>query len=138
MDQHTRSTARCKGVTKAGKPCQSPFVDRDGYCPAHGTDGSARMRHRGQKGGTVTGQRWSGAGLPRDRLGPLETVTDAQRWLRLIAEGVGARELTHSEGGSMVQSVRAWMLAEDLRLRGEDLSELRKQVAELRKQGKGS
>lgn len=135
MDQHSRSGQRCRGTTKDGKPCRSPFVDRDGLCPAHGVDGTLRMRHRGQKGGTVTRQRYSGAGLPRDRLGALKTVEDAQRWLRLIAEAVGARELSHSEGSGMVQSVKAWLSAEDLRLRGEDLSELRNQISEIRRQG---
>ena len=53
----------CKGKTKAGKPCRSPIVDADGYCPAHGVDGTARMRQRGAKGGDATRKtfQWCGA-----------------------------------------------------------------------------
>ena len=123
-----------RGKTRAGKPCKSPVVDRDGFCPSHGPDGTARMRHRGQKGGAATKARYRGNGLPRDRLGPLETIQDAQRWLRMIAEAVGSREITHSEGQSMTTAVREWVRAEGERLKAEDLAALQEQVAELRRQ----
>jgi hypothetical protein len=29
------ATEKCKGVTKSGKPCQSTFVTKQGYCNAH-------------------------------------------------------------------------------------------------------
>jgi hypothetical protein len=125
----------CRGRTKAGKPCKSPFVNADGFCPAHGPDGAQRMRARGRRGAQTTKLRYSGAGLPRDRLGTLETIQDAQRWLRLIAEAVGARELSHSEGSAMTTAVRAWISSEDTRLRAEDLQELREQLAEIRRKG---
>ena len=93
----------CKGLTKAGSGCKSPFVDRDGYCPAHAPDGAARMRHRGQKGGDATRRRFSGAGLSPDRLGPLESAgaepfpgsalhPEGDRWIfaRSVTSGGGA------------------------------------------------
>lgn len=125
----------CRGMTKAGKPCQSPFVDRDGFCPAHGVDGTARMRQRGQKGGDATRRKHSGAGLSAKHLGPLETIQDALRWLWLIAQAVGERELTHSEGAAMTSAVREWVRADGERLKVEDLQELREQVADLKRHG---
>ena len=125
---------RCRGRTKEGKQCESPFVDKDGYCPAHGPDGTQRMRTRGQKGGDATRRRFSGAGLSADRLGPLDTLRDAKRWLQLIAEAVGERQLSYSEGQSMTGAVREWIKAEDARLRAEDLHELQAQVADLKRQ----
>lgn len=123
----------CKGRTKRGEPCKSPFVDADGYCPAHTANGAARMRARGRKGAEKTNARRRREGLPPDRLGSLETPADAQRWLRLIAEAVGALALTHAEGSTMTSAVRAWLAAEDARLRSEDLAELQRQVAELKR-----
>ncbi len=41
---------RCRGQTKEGKQCESPFVDKDGYCPAHGPDGTQRDAGQGPKG----------------------------------------------------------------------------------------
>ena len=122
----------CKGKTKAGKDCQSPIVDRDGYCPAHGPDGTARMRQRGKRGGDATRRRFSGAGLSADCLGTLKSISDAQRWLRLISQAVGQRQLTHSEGQAMTAGVREWLKAEDSRLRAEDLAELQAQVKRLK------
>ena len=129
---------RCRGQTKEGKQCESPFVDKDGYCPAHGPDGTQRMRDRGQKGGDATRRRFSGAGLSADRLGSLETISDAQRWFRLIAQAVGERELSYSEGQSMTSSIREWVKAEDARVASEDLAALKAQIAEVRDGLKGN
>lgn len=129
------SRETCKGQTKAGKPCKSPFVDEEGYCPAHAPGGTATMRERGRKGAQTTKARYKGRGLHRDQLGCLESIEDAQRWLRMIAQAVGAREITHNEGAAMTSTVRAWLSAEDSRLRAEDLAELQGQIAELRRKG---
>lgn len=29
------ATEKCKGTAKSGKPCQSTFVSKQGYCRAH-------------------------------------------------------------------------------------------------------
>ena len=50
------------------------------------------QREAGRKGGHATNRKLEGGGLPSERLGPLETIADAQRWLkrRWIADAVGA------------------------------------------------
>ena len=128
--------AKCDHRYEDGTSCRSPeaFVDPDtGLCRQHGPGAAERMAEQGRKGALATKKRFGGISLPSDRLGPLETIHDAQRWLRLIAGAVGARQLTHSEGQSMTVSVREWVKAESERLKVEDLEELRAQVAELQR-----
>ena len=127
---------KCQALTAKGKPCASPsrLVDPDtGLCGAHDPAKTERLKEAARKGGNATALRFKPSGLSSDRLGPLETIHDAQRWLRLIAGAVGARQLTHSEGQSMTASVREWVKAESERLKVEDLEELRAQVAELKR-----
>ena len=127
----------CKAKNAHGAPCGAPesLVDpATGFCPSHGPGASQRMVEIGRKGAEATKRKYAGGGLPSEHLGSLETIRDAQRWLRMIAEAVGERRLTYSEGQSMTAAVREWIKAEDARLRAEDLQELQAEVADLKRQ----
>ena len=79
--------AKCDHRYEDGTSCRSPeaFVDPDtGLCRQHGPGAAERMAEQGRKGALATKKRFGGISLPSDRLGPLETIHDAQRWLRLI------------------------------------------------------
>jgi len=91
------------------------------------------LREAGRRGGKTTAKRFKSPGLPAEELGPLDTVEDAQRWLKRIAQAVGERRLTHSEGATMTRAVKAWIQSEDTRLRASDLQELQEQIAELKR-----
>jgi len=130
------SDQRCKGTTSSGDPCAAPagFVDpSSGYCASHDPEMREMLREAGRRGGRATAKRFRGSGLPAEELGDLQTVEDAQRWLRLIAQAVGERRITHSEGSSMTGAVKAWIRSEDTRLRAADLQELQEQIAELKR-----
>lgn len=125
---------RCQAARADGHPCGAPshLVDPStGLCPSHAPGASERLSEAGRKGAEATARKLRGAGLPAEELGPLETVEDAQRWLRLIAQAVGERRLSHSEGTSMTRAVKAWIDTEDVRLRARDLRDLQDQLAEL-------
>ena len=68
-------------------------------------------------------------GLHAEDLGPLDNIGDAQRWLVLIAGAVGSRIITSAEGNAMTRCASEWLKAEDIRLRAEDLTELRDRPA---------
>jgi hypothetical protein len=73
-----------------------------------------------------------GKGLDPVALRALETVRDAQRWLRAIAEGVVTGKLKPQEGMTGVRALEAWLKAEQDRVAADDLAELRAQLAEVR------
>lgn len=127
----------CSGTTAKGEPCRAPeaLVDPfSKYCPVHTPGAAERLREIGKRGGEASAKRFKAAGLSSIELGELQTIEDAQRWFRLIAQAVGERKLTHSEGASMTRAVEAWSKSEDVRLRSQDLRELQMKVREL--QGK--
>lgn len=130
------SEPRCQATTASGAPCRAPsaLVDpSQGLCPAHQPGASERLAEAGRKGAETTARKLRGDGLHPEELGALETVEDAQRWLKRIAQAVGQRQLTHSEGASMTRAVEAWIRSEDTRLRAVDLRELQNQIAELKR-----
>ncbi len=133
--------ARCKAKNAKGDLCGAPesMVDPvTGLCPSHVPGAKKRLSEIGHRGGEATKRKFGGRGLPRDALGPLESIHDAQRWLRLIAQAVGERMLTHSEGQSMTAAVREWVKAEDARVASEDLATLKAQISEVREGIKGT
>jgi len=130
------SERACRGMTTKGQPCGAPpeLVDpSSGYCASHDPEMREMLREAGRRGGQTTAKRFKSPGLPAEELGPLESVEDAQRWLRLIAQAVGERRITHSEGSSMTRAVKAWIQSEDTRLRATHLQELQEQIAELKR-----
>lgn len=87
------------------------------------------MKLRAHQGGM---KAHHGKGLDAEALGSLETVRDAQRWLRMIAEGVVTGKLKPQEGTTGVRALEAWLKAEQDRVAADDLTELREQLAEVR------
>lgn len=130
---------RCRGITAKGEACRAPAAMVDPttrFCRSHAPGASERLREQGKRGGEATRRRFRGSGLPSEELGDLDTVEDAQRWLRLTAQAVGERRLTHSEGASMVRAVEAWMKCEDVRLRAQDLRDVQAQIEQLKGKAK--
>lgn len=82
-------THYCKANTVSGDPCKAPatLVDKDGFCHAHAPGASERLSEAGRKGAAASAQRFRTPGLDSSALGDLETITDAQRWLRAIGRG---------------------------------------------------
>ena len=127
--------ARCRGITAKGELCRAPasMVDpMTDFCPSHAPGSAERLRAQGKRGGEATRRRFQSAGLPAERLGSLDCVEDALRWLEEIAKAVGARELSASEGQTMTGAVREWIKGEDVRLRARDLRDLQAQIRELK------
>ena len=118
----------CKGTRMDGQPCRSTILT-DGFCEAHGIGGREKMKLRAHMGGM---KAHHGKGLDRSVLGDLETVRDAQRWLRAIAEGVVTGRLKAQEGTAGVRALEAWLKAEQDRVAEDDLAELKDQLAEVR------
>ena len=128
---------KCQGVGLDGSPCGAPpsLVDPlSGYCYSHDPNREEERKESSRRGGQSTARRFRPPGLTPEELGPLKTVQDAQKWLRLIAEAVGGRAISHSEGTSMTSAVREWLKAEDTRLRAEELKELQEEVKALKRQ----
>jgi len=123
------SDQTCSGTTKNGQPCRSTFlVSGSDRCAAHAPNGSEVMAARGRKGAAASRTRMEGAGLPSGTLGDL----NAQRWLKLIAQAVGDRNLTHSEGQAMTAAVREWVKAEGDRLKEGDLEYVKDTVSRIK------
>ena len=120
---------RCNGTNAAGEPCRSRAVGKDGFCPAHRPGGKERMKRLAYEGAKAV---HSPKGLDPDALGDLETVRDAQRWLRMIALGVTTGKLKAQEATSGVRALEAWLKAEQDRVAADEVSELRAQLDEVR------
>ena len=131
---------QCQGTTAQGEQCRAPpsLVDPEtGLCPSHAPGASERLSHAGRKGAAASAQRFRTPGLDSSDLGELETVQDAQRWLRLIAEGVVTGRLKPQEGTTGVRALETWLKAEQDRVAADDLAELRAQLQEVRESLKG-
>ncbi len=75
------------------------------------------MNVRAQMGGI---KAHNGKGLDHSNIGELETVRDAQRWLRTIAEGVVTGKLRPQEGTTGVRAIEAWLKAEQDRVAADE------------------
>ncbi len=127
--------ARCKAKNADGAPCRTPesVVDpTTGLCPSHAPGARERMSEIGRKGAEAAAKRFARGGLDPSALGKLETVADAQRWLRAIAEGVVTGKLKPQEGTTGVRAIEAWLKAEQDRVAADDLADLRAQMDQLR------
>lgn len=130
---------QCLHVREDGTRCHAPAraVLPSGYCWVH--ENPSEFKQAQRRGGATSKAKAARAkkrGLLASELGPLNTIADAQRRLRLIAEAVGEGILPSSAGNTMLSATRAWLAAEDVRLRSEDLAELRQQLGELKRVSK--
>lgn len=127
----------CQHTGDRGKRCGVPaeMVRPTGWCWFHDPE-LADQRRLAQRLGNQTQlakrARARKRGLLAEELGPLVTIVDAQRHLQLISAAVGEGVLSASAGNTMLSATRAWLAAEDTRLRSEVLPELQRQIAELR------
>jgi hypothetical protein len=126
---------KCQGTTTSGEPCKAPgtLVDPEtGLCPSHAPGASERLAEAGRRGAEATARRFKAPGLDPSDLGDLESVQDAQRWLRRIGEGVVTGKLRAQEATAGVRAIETWLKAEQDRVASDELAELRAQLVELR------
>lgn len=71
------------------------------------------MRRRGMKGGRATKDAWKRPGLTSGELGDLETLADAQRWLRVIGSAVATGRLDKGDAQAATRAVEVWIRADD-------------------------
>ena len=107
-----------------------------GLCTSHADGASERLRASGRRGAEVTARKFKGKGLTPDQLGPLETHSDAKRWLRLIGEAVITGKLPNRDAQAGVKAVEAWLKAHGESVVAKDVAELREALDALRKRGK--
>ena len=79
-----------------------------GVAVAHRPGGESEMKRRALRG-AIASQR--GRGLAQGEVGPLETHSDAKRWLRLIGEAVITGRLSNRDAQAGVKAVEAWLKA---------------------------
>ena len=71
------------------------------------------MVRRARLGGKATQEAWKREGVTKKELGPLRTVSDAQRWLEIIGSGVISGRIDKGDAGVGVRAVEAWIKASD-------------------------
>ena len=84
-----------------------------GLCSAHAPNGQREMSRRAKKGGKATREVWKREGVKADELGPLKSVSDAQRWLEVIGAGVVSGRLDKGDASAGVRAVEVWIKASD-------------------------
>lgn len=112
----------CRGKNAHGEPCGAHphLVDQaTGWCPAHAPGGREEMRRRALKGAKATREAWKRPGLSEGELGALETLQDAQRWLRVIGSAVATGRLDKGDAQAATRAVEVWIRASDSLTEGE-------------------
>lgn len=71
------------------------------------------MRRRGLRGGRATKEAWKRPGVGADELGALETVADAQRWLRVLGCAVVGGRLDKGDATAATRAIEVWLKADD-------------------------
>jgi len=126
---------RCKQVKPDGDRCRvdwglNPVT---GLCYNHDPEKEEERNLARSHGGKMAARHLlQNKGLDTEALGALKTVRDAQRWLKLIAEGVVTNRLKPMEGNTGVKALEAWLKAEHDRVAADDLADLRTQLQEVR------
>lgn len=136
------SEQRCKGVDGKGRkadgtPCEAPFVDESGYCPAHRPGGTADMRERGRKGAEATRRKLKGRGTVKaDEVPPPpETMADAAKWASWIPFAVTTGKLDPKIGDVAVRAIREFRGAYEKAALEAEIQELRAKVAAMKGDG---
>ena len=91
------------------------------------------MARRAKLGGRATKEAWKRQGVTEKELGPLESVADAQRWLRIIAAAVVSGRLDKGDAASGTRAVDVWLKGQDS-LTEADVERLADKADELRVQ----
>lgn len=127
-------TRQCRDTNAAGEPCGSPFVGEDGYCAAHGPNGSARMSARGAKGAEATARKMAGKGTVKANEvpgGPPETMQDAAKWASWIPWAVTTGKLDAKLGDVAVRAIREFRAAHEKAALESEIKELRAKMEEM-------
>lgn len=129
---------RCKGTTKAGNPCQAPFVDPAvGYCVAHRPGGTGEMRERGKRGAEATRRLFKGRGTVKSSKAPAppETMEDAKNLSSWATHAVLTGEIDPKVGQVVTGLLREFRGATKEAEMAKEIERLRSTVAELKKGG---
>jgi hypothetical protein len=107
------------------------MVNQDtGYCGAHTPGGHDEMLRRASKGGQATRQAWKRPGVSVEELGALETVEDAQRWLRVLGAAVASGRLDKGDAGAAVKAIEVWLKSRDS-LTEAEMTRMAEKIAQL-------
>ena len=90
------------------------------------------MKERARKGGRVTSSRMGKAGISDNELGPLNTHSDAKRWLELIGRTVCSGRLSERAAQAGIRAVEAWLKAEGERVTMTVVEDLKAEVERLK------
>ena len=131
--------ARCKAIKPDGETCRAPehLVDLStGLCMSHAPGASERLAEAGRKGGEAARRRFQRSGLDPDDLPPLSSPESAELWLEKIGRAVSTGRLGHHEASAAVRAIREWLRAHDAGKVSARVTELQRQLEQLRKGGK--
>lgn len=99
-------------------------------------DDPAKAREAGRRGGKASGRRRLSLDKVEAELGSLDSLEDAQRWLRMIALWTAAGMLTGAAGNVCVRSVEVWLKGAEAKLSREITTELRRRLEDIESQAK--
>lgn len=121
----------CRATKDNGEPCQSPFVQDNGFCAAHDPEADpGEMRRRGRRGGEVTKERMQRhQGLDPDELPELVTHADAKAWLEIVGRAVTTGRLETNAANAAIRAIREWVQAHQGEVYDEKLKEIEEQLA---------
>ena len=131
--------ARCKAIKPDGERCRTPehLVDPStGLCLSHAPGASERLAEAGRKGAEATRRRFKRTGLEPDELPPLNSPETAELWLENIGRAVSTGRIGHHEASAAVRAIREWLRAHDAGKVTARVSDLQKQLEQLRKGSK--
>jgi hypothetical protein len=92
------------------------------------------MSEIGKLGAEATRKRFSVKGLEPGELGPLESIEDGKRWLRIAGEAVATGRITDRQGNAITKAVEAWLKADGAITKAE-LDEIKAMADEVKKRG---
>ena len=136
-----RETAPRKGFEGASAVIVPLRADGSVTCPRQMADGrfdSKHGREAGKKGGPAKARRKLTLDRVEAELGDLETLEEAQRWLRSIGIWAMAGMVPGTVANAAVRSVDVWLRAHESKLTRELMDKLRARVEDMEAQVKRS
>ena len=127
---------RCKAITKAGKPCESPshlINPHTLLCRVHDPARAEEIREIGRKGGLKAAERFRMKGIQPHELGELRTAEDVRRWLERVAQGIACGTMSARAGAACVRALDIALKALDAGQMADRIKFLVGQLAEMRK-----
>ena len=106
----------CKAKNAQGEPCgmHPRLVDQvSQLCDAHAQNSHQEMSRRGSQGGRATREKWVRPGVSKEELGPLKTIADAQRWIRILTVAVASGRIDKGDAQIAIRGCEIWMRGQD-------------------------